>query len=268
MSAGSFACLLPPGDVDRRYGSQISGRSAVPVSPRADHPRFGQEVDHTGMDDTDKTAVKGEHRIGSALVVMLLVAVPVLLPVHQSPVVAWLGGGLAIGLLIAVIASDPGRIDRTSQLARWSSIALTLVLVIMAAGEATFLVLELVNGAPNLKNASTLLASGALIWVDVSLSFALLYWELDCGGSAERLQHGRQHPDFAFPEDLNPELAIPGWRPTIVDYVYLGFTNATAFSPTDVMPMRRWAKMLMAVQAMSSLALLSLVIANAVNILG
>ncbi len=67
---------------------------------------------------------------------------------------------------------------------------------------------------------------------------------------------------------MNPELAVPGWHPTIIDYLYLALTNATAFSPTDVMPMQRWAKMLMALQAIISLVLLSLVIANAVNILG
>ncbi len=211
---------------------------------------------------------KGENRILPSLVVVVLVGLPFALPSEVFPSAAWLGAPLAVGLLIAVVASDPGRIDRRSGLGRSLSIALTLVLVLVSGAAAVSLVLELVDGAPNLQNASTLLSTGALVWIDVTLTFALLYWELDCGGAAGRLHRGRKYPELAFPEDLNPELAPPGWHPTIVDYLYVAFTNATAFSPTDVMPMRRWTKMVMAFQAIIALVLLSLVIANAVNILG
>jgi hypothetical protein len=65
---------------------------------------------------------------------------------------------------------------------------------------------------------------------------------------------------------MNPELASPHWRPRFIDYLYLGFTNATAFSPTDAMPLAPWAKITMAVQALISLVVLGLVIARAVNI--
>jgi hypothetical protein len=61
-------------------------------------------------------------------------------------------------------------------------------------------------------------------------------------------------------------VAPPGWRPEFPDYLYLGFTNATAFSPTDVMPVARWGKLAMTVQSIASLAILGLVIARAVNI--
>jgi hypothetical protein len=76
-----------------------------------------------------------------------------------------------------------------------------------------------------------------------------------------------EFPDLAFPELLNPGVAAPAWRPDFFDYLYLGFTNATAFSPTDVMPLARWAKLAMAIQAAGSLVILGLVIARAVNIL-
>ena len=72
--------------------------------------------------------------------------------------------------------------------------------------------------------------------------------------------------DLAFPQQMNPNLAPPQWRPSFVDYLYLGFTNATAFSPTDAMPLAPWAKIAMAVQALISLVILGLVIARAVNI--
>jgi len=85
---------------------------------------------------------------------------------------------------------------------------------------------------------------------------------------ARRLaQAPRVVPDLAFPQHLNPEVRAPHWRPRFFDYLYLGFTNATAFSPTDVMPLALWAKLAMTVQAFGSLAVLGLVIARAVNIL-
>ena len=75
------------------------------------------------------------------------------------------------------------------------------------------------------------------------------------------------YPDIAFPQQLNPHVAASGWRPRFIDYLYLGFTNATALSPTDAMPLAPWAKIAMTVQSVISLALLALVIANAVNVL-
>ena len=65
---------------------------------------------------------------------------------------------------------------------------------------------------------------------------------------------------------MNPELAPVGWRPRFVDYLYLAFTNATALSPTDAMPIAPWAKIAMTVQSLISLAILGLVIARAVNV--
>jgi hypothetical protein len=64
------------------------------------------------------------------------------------------------------------------------------------------------------------------------------------------------------------KLARPGWRPTFIDYLYVSFTNVVAFSPTDTMPLSRWAKMMMTVQAMVALTTAGLVIARAVNVLG
>jgi hypothetical protein len=89
---------------------------------------------------------------------------------------------------------------------------------------------------------------------------------LDSGGAAARSHRVPDYPDFAFPQQMNPDLAPAGWRPRFVDYLYVGFTNATAFSPTDAMPLASWAKIAMAAQSLISLALLALVIARAVNL--
>jgi hypothetical protein len=103
--------------------------------------------------------------------------------------------------------------------------------------------------------------------VYVIITFSFLYWELDGGGPETRARRTPEFPDLAFPQHLNSHVARPGWRPEFFDYLYLGFTNATAFSPTDVMPLARWAKLSMAVQATGGIIVLGLVIARAVNIL-
>lgn len=96
--------------------------------------------------------------------------------------------------------------------------------------------------------------------------FGMLYWELDSGGPAARAHHNPVHPDLAFPQHMTPELAPPGWRSLFFDYLYLGLTSALAFSPTDTMPMARWAKAAMGAQSLISIAIIGPVIARAVNI--
>lgn|SRR5487761_1902713 len=105
------------------------------------------------------------------------------------------------------------------------------------------------------------------IWVTNVLVFALWYWELDRGGPAARLGMQHRKPDFLFPQMSNPGVTEAGWSPTFFDYVYTSFTNATAFSPTDTMPLTRWAKSLMMLQSFASLLTVALVVSRAVNIL-
>jgi hypothetical protein len=99
------------------------------------------------------------------------------------------------------------------------------------------------------------------------LVFALWYWELDRGGPRHRLIASTRGADFLFPQMVTPACATTGWMPRFVDYFYVAFTNATAFSPTDTMPLTPVAKMLMAVQSLTSLLTVALVAARAVNIL-
>ena len=117
------------------------------------------------------------------------------------------------------------------------------------------------------QSAGELLAAGNAVWVANNIVFALLYWEIDGGGSAARARHAPEHPHLAFPQQMNPDLAPAGWRPVFIDYLYLGFTNALAFSPTDAMPLVPWAKISMLMQSLVSVAILGLVIARAVNVL-
>ena len=141
------------------------------------------------------------------------------------------------------------------------------VLVVGAMVQAVVLIAELVGGNKELNSADALLSSGVLVWLNTIIAFAFLYWVIDGGGPAGRAHRSARYPDFAFAEHMNPALAPPDWRPLFLDYLYLGLTNATAFSPTDVMPLRHWAKLTMGAQALISLMILGLVIARAVNIL-
>src|SRR5262249_30666424 len=119
--------------------------------------------------------------------------------------------------------------------------------------------------APN--DAIALLLNAGAVWFTSVIVFALWYWEFDRGGPAARANARRPYPDFLFPQMASPEVAPPDWEPTFVDYLYLSFTNTTAFSPTDTMPLSRWAKLAMFVQSGASLVLVALVVARAVNIL-
>jgi uncharacterized membrane protein len=169
-------------------------------------------------------------------------------------------------LLVAVIAADPVRISRRSRELRLLSIVLVSVLVLGALWATVQLIDDLIHGGAVTNSASDLLEAGTIVWVSNNIAFALLYWELDGGGAAARAHHMPTHHGFAFPQQLNPVIGSPDWRPRFIDYLYLGFTNATAFSPTDVMPLAPWAKIAMAIQAVVSLGILGLVIARAVNV--
>jgi uncharacterized membrane protein len=105
------------------------------------------------------------------------------------------------------------------------------------------------------------------MWVVNVLLFGLWYWQLDGGGPHERPRCAPAGRDFLFAQQTEPTLAQSGWQPTFLDYLYVSFTNAAAFSPTDTLPLSRWAKMLMLVQSAVSLALAVMVVARAVNIL-
>jgi len=200
------------------------------------------------------------------LSVVFVIVLILLLPERVTALPGWMFPGALTVLLIALIATDPGAITKTSRALRWLSIALVAVMATAALSATVLLIRDLVQGSPLTANASTLLETGASVWVINIVAFALLYWEFDCGGPAERAHEMPPYPDFGFPQQFAPEVAPPEWRPRFVDYLYVGITNAVAFSPTDAMPLARWAKLAMAIEALISLVILGLVIARAVNV--
>jgi hypothetical protein len=210
--------------------------------------------------------VVGEPRWPMAGAVLAAIVLTILLPdaIRVGP--RWFLPLVEGVLLVILILGDPGRINRRTRELRMVSIVLVSVLVLATLWSTGQLIDDLIQGGPETNSATELLTAGTAIWFSNIIAFALLYWEVDGGGAAARAHEVATHTDFAFPQVINPRLAEPGWRPRFVDYLYLGYTNATAFSPTDVMPLAPWAKLTMAVQSFISIAILGLVIARAVNV--
>ena len=218
-------------------------------------------------EQVDRAQLVGEHRWPMALAVLAAIVLTSTVPSSLRFGPSWLVPVVEGVLLVALIVGDPGRIDRRSRWLRVLSIVLVAALLLTALSFTAQLISDLVSGGPATDSANELLRAGGCVWVSNNIAFALLYWELDSGGSAARFHDVRPRPDFAFPQQMNPELGWTDWRPRFVDYLYLGFTSATAFSPTDVMPLVPWAKMAMLIQSLVSLMILGLVIARAVNVL-
>lgn len=169
--------------------------------------------------------------------------------------------------LAAALHFDLGRLvdhDRRRELV---TALLALVWVFNVLG-VVVLVISLVSHSAVHITGRQLLLSGAAAWFTDAIAFGLAFWELDCGGPVARaLATAPRKPDFQFPQDENAHLAREGWAPRLWDYFYVSLTNATAFSPTDAMPLTRPAKALMAAESTLSATTVLLVASRAVNIL-
>jgi uncharacterized membrane protein len=207
----------------------------------------------------------GERPIAMALAVITLMIFALIAPPHLAIFPGWLLAAIEGILLLILLLGDPGRIDRRTPWLRRTSVILVVVLLASTLGSTVLLVYDLLSDSPLTSEAGPLLLAGAKVWIGNNVAFAFLYWEFDSGGPAERAHGMPAHPDLAFPQQTSPDLAPDGWRPGFIDYLYVAFTTANAFSPTDTMPMSHWAKVAMGSQALISFAVVGLVIARAVN---
>ena len=156
-------------------------------------------------------------------------------------------------------------IARRRRMIRTLAVVMTAVISLMNLASLVMLVTALLGGSET--NGRTLLVDALDIWAINVIAFALWYWSMDHGGPAARGVSCRTMIDFLF-----PQLGMEGeeareWSPGFVDYLFLSYTNATAFSPTDTLPLTARAKLLMMVQSAISLLTIALVAARAVNIL-
>ena len=203
-----------------------------------------------------------------ALAIVVVAVLHLLLPAKYRVNPAWVLPVVLLGLLAAMIVGDPGRIDRQKT---WLRILTGVVIACLTLANllaAARLVDDILsNNKLFASNAGALLATGGVIWMTNVIAFGLWYWDLDRGGAAARAHHPDANPAFVFPEMLNSQFVVAGWVPKFADYLSLGFWTATAFSPTDVSAIKPWAKLLMMTEAAVSLAIATLVIARAINIL-
>ncbi len=200
----------------------------------------------------------------------LIIGVAILLDLALADKVTlgpnWLLPGVEALALIGLTMAAPHPRMRDTLLRR--RLALTLIAVVTVTNSYALVLLchYLLKGGK--ADGEALIGSGIVLWVTNVLLFGVWYWQLDGGGPTARRRKRKPHPDFLFVQMTEREFAPRGWHPTLIDYLYTSFTNATAFSPTDTMPLTPMAKALMAGQAATALVTVGLVVARAVNILG
>jgi hypothetical protein len=208
---------------------------------------------------------RGEPRLPVAVAVLVAVGLQVGFPGDIAFQPRYLLPIVELALFAVLFAANPRRITRESPVLRLLAVLLLAIASFAVAWSAGRLVWQLARGG-DFKPLPLLLTGGAM-WLTNVIVFALWYWDLDRGGPAARAAARVMYPDFLFSQMTAPELVRKDWEPGFVDYLYLSFTNATAFSPTDTLPLSRWAKLMMMFQSGISLVTVALVVARAVNIL-
>ena len=223
--------------------------------------------------DPDPPAERDPARQGEpwwpvALAVLVVGALHLALPASYTTHPRGLVPAVLVALLGLLIIGDPGRIDRRRT---WLRVVTSLMIAAITLANlyaAARLIADiLTDNKLYANNATALIATGGVIWITNVIAFGLWYWDVDRGGAAERAHRPFANPSFVFPEMQHQPHAPSNWVPAFADYLFLSFWTATAFSPTDVSAIKRWAKLMMMAEAMGSLLLGMLVIARAINIL-
>jgi uncharacterized membrane protein len=197
--------------------------------------------------------------------VLASIALQLLLPARLSAGPHWLLPGLEGALLIGLSLATPRQLEHEHTVRRRAALSITAIVSaanIYSLGALTHYLLH-----HNVDKGRELITSGVLIWLTNFLIFALWYWELDRGGPGRRAAGHDGTPDFLFPQMSDDRIEPIDWRPRFMDYLYVSLTNATAFSPTDTMPLSGMAKGIMGIQALVSLVTIGLIVSRAVNIL-
>lgn len=213
---------------------------------------------------------EGEARWPVSLAIVSVIVLQLLAPNRLAFNPKELLPGLEMLLVVLLTIANPRRINQEKKWLRTLGLLLVVAASVATAYSAGRLVYLLATGRGvplGVKNpAFELLLSGGAIWLTNVIVFSLWYWEFDRGGPAARAVARYPYPDFLFTQMTTPELVHRDWEASYVDYLYLSFTNATAFSPTDTLPLTPWAKLTMMAQSFISLVTVALVVARAVNI--
>jgi uncharacterized membrane protein len=225
-------------------------------------------VDDAKLDAAAAWGIESQQETRWPVVAAVLAAIALQLVLPDNVIVGLGARALVPGLegafLVVLLVSNPGRLTAEQRGLRVVGVAL-IALVTIAN---TVSLLELLHALLYVSKTAgrPLVYASVPVWLTNVIAFGLWYWELDRGGPARRCQPTHRKPDFLFPQ-MGARGSDPTWTPDFGDYLYTSFTNATAFSPTDTMPLTSWAKLLMMFQSMASLVTVVLVVSRAVNIL-
>jgi uncharacterized membrane protein len=199
------------------------------------------------------------------LTILAAIGLELALPKRLTAGPTWLVPALEGALLLGMFMATPRQLEHEHP--RRRRVALGLTAFVSAANIFSLVELTHLLLHHNVENGRELIVSGVLIWMTNFLIFALWYWEIDRGGPGRRAAGHDDAPDFLFPQMSDDRIEPLDWRPKFLDYLYVSMTNATAFSPTDTMPLTPMAKSVMGLQALVSLVTIGLVVSRAVNIL-
>ena len=225
------------------------------------------------------TAPRSEPRWHASIAVLAATLLYITLPPRLTIGPVWIAPALVLFVLIPLSVFAPRRHVETTR-SRIASIALIAIVNFFNLASVLLLVASFFRPEKTaFHQPGFLLHFGAQIWFTNILVFALWFWELDGDGPDARAQATSatdfENADFLFPQ-MQMSIAGAGtlptcvdrlWKPQFFDYFYVAFTCATAFSPTDVMPLSRWAKALMTAEALVSLITIAIVLARAISLI-
>ncbi len=211
--------------------------------------------------------VRHDPRWTPALAILAVLLLMASLRGHVFVIPVWVSYLAVVAALTSMAA-----VSLTNGHARWLRIERAIIVFgALVYGTNTLAeladVLGVVTIHPSGENAFSLLSSSVAIWVGNVLVFSLLFWQMDRGGPGARATGASARPDWVFPQPAAPEDLPAGWRPFYVDYLFLAYNTATSFSPADVSPLTRRAKMLMMAESMISLVTTLIVLSRAINAL-
>jgi len=211
--------------------------------------------------------IRDESRWPPALAIVVVLLLLAVLPGHVTALPVWVSYVAAVAVLVPMAA-----VGLTAGNTLWLGIQRAMIILLASAYVANTIaeladMIGVITLHPKGNNAFSLLSSSVAIWVANVLTFSLLYWQIDRGGPYARASKSSAKPDWVFPQPATPEDLPPDWRPLFLDYLYLGYNTATAFSPTDALPLTRRAKMLMMVESTISLLTMVIILSRAINII-
>ena len=211
--------------------------------------------------------IRDESRWPPALAILFVLFLMATLPGHVEVMPVWVSYLAALAVIVPMAA-----VRLTGGSTFWLGIERMMIILLATAYVGNTIaeladMIGVITLHPSGNNGFSLLSSSVAIWVANVLTFSLLYWQIDQGGPYARAIASKVKPDWVFPQPAKPEDLPPDWRPLFLDYLYLGYNTATAFSPTDALPLTRRAKMLMMIESTISLLTMVIILSRAINIL-